>query len=193
MQFKFNAFVVEFAGIHILAVDGLDNVVGIDAKQVDTVLQAARGDAMFPRQFVAPHPFGFQVGVRWRIKVHLAHGWVAESLAGHQFEFTAAQRAHHDSRLRNPLAAGNGVVVVAHSRFGSEPCEQVLSQIHVSGQFMVSFLAALFIGRFKHIAVLAVGVVGMPVDVLIVESNGKACTAPQHGALIPRNAQQCIA
>ena len=63
---EFNALVSEFAGIDILAVYSLDDIVGLDVISANLIVEeriSAVVDALTPRQFVVVKSLWLEVGI----------------------------------------------------------------------------------------------------------------------------------
>ena len=187
-----DALVLEFARVDILTLDGLDDVVGLDVIEVEAVGKATVQHTMAPREFVTHQAFGFEVGVRRRIKVHLTHCGLAETFADHRLDFAGFHRTNHNASLRNPFTACDGVVVITDACIDGKPREDILSQIDIDSIFVVVNMRALLILCFKHFARLAAGIIGTSVDVLVIGSDSEATACPKVRTLIPAHTSEGI-
>ena len=187
-----DTLVLKFARVDILALNSLDDVVGLDVVEVEAVRETTFEDAMAPRELVTHKTFGFEVGVRRRIEVHLAHCGIAETLADHSLDFTRFQRTNHDTALWNPFAACDSMVVITDACIDSKPREDILSQIDIDSIFVIMNVCALLILCLKHFARLATGIIGTSVDVLVIGSDSEATACPKVRALIPAHASEGI-
>ena len=75
-------------------------------------------------------------------------------------------------------------MIHAHTGIHCEPLRYVVTIIYIACYLIAIALAALLVLRLHHLACLLRCVVGIAIDVLIVNAHCKACTLKQSQALI---------
>ena len=181
-RLQFDTPVLYFTRVHILHLDGLDEVVGLDIKEVGTIGKATI-QTVTPRQFVVPQALRLQVFVCRLIEKHLLGVSTAETLADHCLHLACSDGADDDTSLRNPFATSDGVVVVTHSGIYGEPVGQVLAEVHITGNAIGTRVAALhqtLWGGYLLVG-LAVGIVGTTIEMLVVNAHCGTVASKQLG------------
>ena len=84
------------------------------------------------------------------------------------------------------------MVINADARVDGKPRHQVLTEIDIAGYLITIRLAALLVWGVQHLICGFRSVVGIAVDVLVVDAGGQAIALKQLCTLIPGDARQCI-
>ena len=168
--FRFDAPVFYLSCVHeaLTSADRhlLNDVAALDVEGIDAV-GIAVVHAMTPAYLIVHQTLSIQVGILRTKKVHLSNGRITETFAYRSFQLSVIHRSYNKTSLWNPFCTSLGMVVQTHPGIKSQPVGEVLADIYVTGNFVLTLVdhSCQVLTCSHHL------VPGLAVDMLIVKAN----------------------
>lgn len=83
-------------------------------------------------------------------------------------------------------------MIDTQSRIDGQPRGEILTEVHIAGYLIAVALATLLVGGVKYLTGLFRGIVGVTIDMLVVDSDSQSVTLEELCALIPGDSYQCV-